>query len=141
VLRTFFTGILPVHARFFSHFPSLGYPSISLCEDTSEVRAACPRVQLCRMPWIELMVARIVDARQLTVVRVSLSGNRCLIVWHQVCRVVVLDRRKKLTMVERCRSNHDVNNIVSVFCLMQGRQHVCGEQPKIRILQQVSSGS
>ena len=53
---------------------------------------------------------------------------------HQVCRLVALDR-KKLTVVECCRSNHLVNNIVNAFRLMQERKYVGGEQPKIRILQ------
>lgn len=35
---TFVPGILPAHAGFFSHFPSVGGPSVSLCEDISEVR-------------------------------------------------------------------------------------------------------
>jgi len=47
------------------------------------------------------MAAGMVDVQLLTVVCVSSSGDRCLIVSHQVCRVVVLDR-KKLTVVERC---------------------------------------
>jgi len=65
----------------------------------------------------------------------SLSVDRCLMVSHQVCRVVALDR-KKLIVVERCRSNHLVNNIVDAFRLMQERKCVCGEQPKIVNLQQ-----
>jgi len=81
-----------------------------------------------------VMAAGIVDVRLLTVVRVSSSSDRCLIVSHQVCKVVTCDR-KKLTMVERCRSNHCVNNSVNVFRFMQERKYVCGEQPKIRILQ------
>jgi len=67
-------------------------------------------------------------------VRVSLSVYRCLVVSHQLSRVVAWDR-KKLTVVERCRSNHLVNNIVNAFRLMQERKCVCGEQPKIRNLQ------
>jgi len=51
-------------------------------------------------------------------VRVSLSVDWCLMVSHQVCRVVALDL-KKLTVVEHCRSNHLVNNIVNAFRLMQ----------------------
>jgi len=82
-----------------------------------------------------VMAAGIVDVRLLTVVRVSSSSDRCLIVSHQVCKVVTFDR-KKLTMVERCPSNHCVNNSVNVFRFMQERKYVCGEQPKIRILQQ-----
>jgi len=46
-----------------------------------------------------------VAVRLLAVVRVSLSVDWWLMVSHQVCRVVVLDR-KKLTVVERCRSDH-----------------------------------
>ena len=86
------------------------------------------------------MTAGIVDVRLLTVVRVSSSSDRCLIVSHQVCKVVTFDR-KKLTMVERCRSNHCVNNSVNVFRFMQERKYVCGEQPKIRILQQCCRAS
>jgi len=56
-------------------------------------------------------------------VRVSLSVDRCLMVFHQVCRVVELDRRK-LIAVERCRSNHLVNNIVDAFHFMQERKCV-----------------
>jgi len=132
--RTPFPGMLPAHAGFFSHFPSLGCPSVSLCEDTSEVRAACPREQLCQMPRIELMAAGLVHVRLLTVVRVSVSGDRCLTVLYQVCRVVGLNRRK-LTVVERCRSNHLVNSSVDAFRLIRERKNICGEQPKIRILQ------
>ena len=82
------------------------------------------------------MAAGIVDLRLLTVVRVSSSSDRCLIVSHQVCRVVTFDR-KKLTVVEHCRSHHCVNNSVNVFRLMPEQKYACGEQPKIRILQQV----
>ena len=81
------------------------------------------------------MAAGIAGVRLLTVVRVSSSSDRCLIVSHQVCKVVTFNR-KKLTMVERCRSNHCVNNSINVFRLMQERKYVCGEQLKIRILQQ-----
>ena len=63
-------------------------------------------------------------------VRVSLAVDRCLMVSHQVCIVVALDL-KKLTVVEHCRSNHLVNNIVDAFRLMQERKCVCGEQPEI----------
>jgi len=56
-------------------------------------------------------------------VRVSLSVDWCLMVSHQICRVVALDR-KKLTVVERCGSNHLVNNIVDAFRLMQERKCV-----------------
>jgi len=70
---------------------------------------------------------------------VSLSLDRCLMVLHQVCRAVALDR-KKLTVLERCRSNHRVSNIVDAFGLMQERKCVCGEQPKIRNLQQNGRG-
>ena len=80
------------------------------------------------------MAAGIAGVRLLTVVRVSSSSDRCLIVSHQVCKVVTFNR-KKLTMVERCRSNHCVNNSVNVFRLEQERKYVCGEQLKIRILQ------
>jgi len=47
------------------------------------------------------MTAGIVDVQLLTVVRVSSSSDRCLIVSHQVCKVVTFDR-KKLRVVERC---------------------------------------
>jgi len=47
------------------------------------------------------MAAGIVDVRLLTVVRVSSSSDRCLMVSHQVCMVVTFDR-KKLRVVERC---------------------------------------
>jgi len=87
------------------------------------------------MPGVVLMAASMVDVRLLTVVCVSSSSDRCLIVSHQVCRVVTFNR-KKLTVVERCRSNQCVNNSVNVFRLMQERKYACGEQPKIRILQQ-----
>jgi len=87
------------------------------------------------MPGVVLMAAGMVDVRLLTVVRVSASSDRCLIVSHQVCRVVTFNR-KKLTVVERCRSNQWVNNSVNVFRLMQERKYACSEQPKIRILQQ-----
>ena len=80
------------------------------------------------------MAAGIVDVWLLTVVCVSSSRDRCLIVSHQVCRAVTFNR-KKLTVVERCRSNHCVNNSVNVFRFMQERKYACGEQPKIRILQ------
>jgi len=102
--RTFFPGILPAHARFFSHIPSLGRPFVSRCENTSEVCTAWPRVQLCQIPRIELMAAGMIDVLLFSVVRVSWSGDRCLMVSHPVCRVVALDR-KKLTVVERCGSN------------------------------------
>jgi len=81
------------------------------------------------------MAAGISGVRLLTVVRVSSSSDRCLIVSHLVCKVVIFNR-KKLTLVERCRSNYCVNNSVNVFRLMQERKYVCGEQLKIRILQQ-----
>ena len=80
------------------------------------------------------MAAGMVDVRLSTVVRVSLSGDRCLAVLYQVCRVVVLNRRK-LRVVERCRSNHLANSIVDAFRLIRERKYVCGEQPKIAILQ------
>jgi len=83
------------------------------------------------------MAAGMVDVRLLTVVHVSSSSDRCLIVSHQVCRVVTFDR-KKLTVVERCRNNHLINNGINEFCLMQERKYACGEQPKIRILQHES---
>jgi len=114
-------GILPAHAGFFSQFPSLGRPAVLLCEDTSKVRAVWPRVQLCWMPWIVMMAPGIVDVRLLTVVCVSSSSDRCLIVSHQVCRVVTFDF-KKLTVVERWQSNHCVNKSVNVFRLMQERK-------------------
>jgi len=47
------------------------------------------------------MTAGIVDVRLLTVVRVSSSSDRCLIVSHQVCKVVTFNC-KKLRVVERC---------------------------------------
>jgi len=72
-------------------------------------------------------------------VRVLLSVDRCLMVSHQVCMVVALDR-KKLTVV-RCRSNHLVNNIVDAFRLMQERKCVYGEQPEIVNLQHPSTVS
>jgi len=80
------------------------------------------------------MAAGIVDVQLLTVVRVSSPSNRCLIVSYQICMVVTFDR-KKLTMVEGCRGNHCVNNSVNVFRFMQERKYLCGEHPKIRILQ------
>jgi len=82
------------------------------------------------------MAAGIAGVPLLTVVRVSSSSDRCLIVSHLVCKVVIFNR-KKLTLVERCRSNHCVNNRVNVFRLMQERKYVCGEQLKIRFLQHI----
>ena len=86
------------------------------------------------------MAAGIAGVRLLTVVRVSSSSDGCLIVSHLVCKVVIFNR-KKLTLVERCRSNHCVNNRVNVFRLMQERKYVCGEQLKIRILQHSHSAN
>jgi len=56
-------------------------------------------------------------------VHVLLSIDRCLMVSHQVSRVVALERQK-LTAVERGRSNHLVNNIANAFRLMQERKYV-----------------
>jgi len=67
------------------------------------------------------MAAGMVDIRLLTIVRVSPSGDWCLIVSHQVSRMVTLDC-KKLTVVEHCRSNHLVNS-VNAFRLMQERKY------------------
>jgi len=46
------------------------------------------------------MATGIVDVQLLTVIRVSSSSDRCLIVPHPVCKVVTFDR-KKLRVVER----------------------------------------
>ena len=87
-----------------------------------------------------VMAAGIVNVGLLTVVHVSSSSDRCLIVSHQVCKVVTFDH-KKLTMVERCRSNHCVNNSVNVFRFMQDQKYVCGEPPKVRIPQHSHSAN
>ena len=44
--RAFFAGILPAHAGFVFLSPSLGHPTVSLCQDTSKVGAGWPTVQL-----------------------------------------------------------------------------------------------
>jgi len=85
------------------------------------------------------MAAPMVDVRLWTVIRVSSSSDRCLIVSHNVCRVVTFNH-KKLIVVERCRSNHCVNNGINVFRFMEEQKYACGKQPKIRILQQVATG-
>jgi len=51
-------------------------------------------------------------------VRVSLSVDRFLKLSHQVCREVVLDD-DNLTLVERCRSNPLLKDIVVAFHLMK----------------------
>jgi len=81
------------------------------------------------------MAAGIVNIGLLTIVLVSWSTDWCLIVLHQLCRMVTSDC-KKLTVVEGCRSSHLVHNGVNEFRLMQEQKYACGEYPKIRILQQ-----
>jgi len=54
-------------------------------------------------------------------VHISLLVDRCLILSHQVCRVMALNR-KKLTIVEHFRSNPPFNDIVVAFRLMQERK-------------------
>ena len=47
------------------------------------------------------MAAGIVDVRLLPVICVSSSSDRCMIMSHQLCKVVTFDH-KKLRVVERC---------------------------------------
>jgi len=87
------------------------------------------------MSQIGLMAAGIVDIGLLTIVHISSSSDWCLIMLHQLCRMVTLDC-KKLTVVEPCRSSHLVHNRVNEFCFMQEQKYAYGEHTKIRFLQQ-----
>ena len=126
--------MLSAHAGFFSYFPSLGCPAVLLCKCRFKLSGDWPTVLLCYIPQIVLIATGMVDVQLLTIVHVSSSCNRCLIVSHHICRVVT-SNRKKLRVVERCPSNYCVINSVNVFRLEQERKYACGEYSKFRILQ------
>jgi len=91
---------VPEHARFLSHFPSLGSPSFALCRFISEVQVSCLRVVLCHLPGVVSVTEGEDGCSALAGVCVSLLLNQCLVMSHQQCRVRMFGG-KKLIVVER----------------------------------------